>query len=337
MKKKDDLFEEMVTNLTLNFMDEDFDIENEDIPLPGRLAVLAEGFARNLTLEEVNERLEDEGYETLYARSFYEAGLIYAFSHQLGYNRWMELYQKYMEKYTEQAKSKKQSFPKGKITLKNLEKYVKENSSEQLETEMLTSFMEQDIIESQSEEDFFHFMDQNVENFSAVREKARYYFCKYLYLYIRQKIENYYESCEKSEALLRQYGSALEKEERGYLELHALEELNFLKPLTALKKDAAKSRNRMLLEEKKELVENTAITPGGVFDEFNYFYFGYVSVDWMELIFELYGSVEDWPDNLKLRIAHALGYCSAHPEAGGEQRAETMGTGRAGKRRRKRP
>ena len=68
MRKKDDLFEEMVTNLTLNFMDEDFDIENEDIPLPGRLAVLAEGFARNLTLEEVNERLEDEGYETLYAR-----------------------------------------------------------------------------------------------------------------------------------------------------------------------------------------------------------------------------------------------------------------------------
>lgn len=321
MKKKDDLFEEMVTNLTLNFMDEDFDIENEDIPLPGRLAVLAEGFARNLTLEEVNERLEDEGYETLYARSFYEAGLIYAFSHQLDYNRWMELYQKYMEKYMEQAKSKKQSFPKGKITLKNLEKYVKENSSEQLETEMLTSFMEQEIIKSQSEEDFFHFMDQNVENFSAVREKARYYFCKYLYLYIRQKIENYYESCEKSEALLRQYGSALEKEERGYLELHALEELNFLKPLTALKKDAAKSRNRMLLEEKKELVENTAITPGGVFDEFNYFYFGYVSVDWMELIFELYGSVEDWPDNLKLRIAHALGYCSAHPEAGEEQRA----------------
>lgn len=41
----------------------------------------------------------------------------------------------------------------------------------------------------------------------------------------------------------------------------------------------------------------------------------------MELIFELYGSVEDWPDNLKLRIAHALGYCSAHPVAGEEQKA----------------
>ena len=129
--KKDDLFEEMVTNLTLNFMDEDFDIENANIPLPGRLAVLAEGFARNLTLEKVNERLEDEGYETLYARSFYEAGLIYAFSHQLSYDRWMELYQKYMEKYTEQAKSKKQSFPKGKITLKNLEKYVRQKRKEE--------------------------------------------------------------------------------------------------------------------------------------------------------------------------------------------------------------
>lgn len=186
---------------------------------------------------------------------------------------------------------------------------------------MLTSFMEREIIDSQSEEDFFYFMDRNAENFSAVREKARYYFCKYLYLYIRQKIDNYYESCEKTEALLRQYGSALDKEERGFLELHALEELNFLKPLTTLKKDAKKSRNRMSLEEKKELVENTAITPGGVFDEFNYFYFGYVSVDWVELIFELYSSVEEWPDNLKLRIAHALGYCSAHPDSQEKQKA----------------
>lgn len=70
----------------------------------------------------------------------------------------------------------------------------------------------------------------------------------------------------------------------------------------------------MTLEEKRELLENTALTPGGIFDEFNYFYFGYVSTDWMELVFEIYGPVKEWPDNLKIRIAHALGYCGLNPD-----------------------
>lgn len=318
MRKIKNLFEEMVTDLTLNFLNagEDFLPDKEDYPLPGRLAVLAEGFAGHFDLAGVNDRLEDEGYETLYARSLYEAGLIYAFSHHMDYEQWKALYRKYMEKYEGVANPGKKIFPGGKITLHQLEDYVKDNSKgEDMETEMLTRFMERRIVESQSEEDFFQFMDENVENFSAVREKARYYFCKYLNLYIREKCERYYKSCEKSEKILSQYGNMLEKEERGYLESLALEELNFLKPLTTLKKDARKSRGRMSLEEKRTLLENTALTPGGIFDEFNYFYFGYVSVDWIELVFEIYGAVREWPDNLKIRIAHAFGYCSMNPNA----------------------
>ena len=66
MKNKGKLFEEMVTDLTLNFLDADegFLADSDKYPLPGRLAVLAEGFARQMDLKEVNERLEDEGYET---------------------------------------------------------------------------------------------------------------------------------------------------------------------------------------------------------------------------------------------------------------------------------
>ena len=94
--------------------------------------------------------------------------------------------------------------------MKELGRYVQENSSVQMETQMLTRYMEQEIIESKSEEDFFLFMDRNVENFSAVREKARYYFCKYLDLYIQEKCENYYESCKKSETLINQYAGALD-------------------------------------------------------------------------------------------------------------------------------
>lgn len=313
--KKADLFETMITELTMNFTNSDESLleGTKEYPLPGRLKILAEGFAAGYDLDEVNETLRDEGYETLYARSLYEAGLIYAFSHKTGYENWRALYQSYMEKYGETAKPGKGIFSGGKITLKELGRYVQENSSVQMETQMLTRYMEQEIIESKSEEDFFLFMDRNVENFSAVREKARYYFCKYLDLYIQEKCENYYESCKKSETLINQYAGALDKEERGYLERFALEELNFLKPLTALKRDAQKSKGRMSLEEKRKLLENTALTPGGIFDEFNYFYFGYVSVDWIELVFELYGGVEDWPQNLQIRIAHALGLCSANP------------------------
>lgn len=324
MKNKGKLFEQMVTDLTLNFLNagEGFLPDEEEYPLPGRLAVLAEGFAAHMELKEVNERLQDEGFETLYARSLYEAGLIYAFSHHMNYEKWKELYKSYMERYEGIVNTGKKIFPGGKITLHQLEDYVKENSTGQdMETEMLTRFMERRIVESRSEKDFFQFMDENVENFSAVREKARYYFCKYLNLYIRDKCEHYYKSCEKSEKILSRYGNMLDKEERGYVESLALEELNFLKPLTALKKDARKSRGRMSLEEKKKLLENTALTPGGIFDEFNYFYFGYVSVDWIELVFEIYGNVREWPDNLKVRIAHAFGYCSMNPDAKEQQEA----------------
>ncbi len=89
-------------------------------------------------------------------------------------------------------------FPGGKITLKQLERYVRDNSSGLMETQMLTRHMEREIVESQSEDDFFAFMNRNVQNFSSVREKARYYFCKYLYLYIRQKCEHYFTSAAKN-------------------------------------------------------------------------------------------------------------------------------------------
>ena len=179
MKDKSYLFEAAVTELTMNVLDsgEGFLAGEGEYPLPGRLAVLAEGFAQKMDLGEVNERLKEEGFESLYARSLYEAGLIYAFSHGLSYEEWKELYQAYMERYTGKIDPEKQVFSGGKITLKQLEAYVRDHSSSgSLETEMLTRFMETEIIESKNDEDFYRFMDQNVENFSAVREKARYYF-----------------------------------------------------------------------------------------------------------------------------------------------------------------
>ena len=61
MKNKKNLFEELVTNLTINFMNADEGLLSEETayPLPGRLAVLAEGFAGGMNLEQVNVRLQE--------------------------------------------------------------------------------------------------------------------------------------------------------------------------------------------------------------------------------------------------------------------------------------
>ena len=49
--------------------------------LPKRVQILAKGFAEGWDLVRVNEKLLEEECETLYARSFFEAGLIFAYDH----------------------------------------------------------------------------------------------------------------------------------------------------------------------------------------------------------------------------------------------------------------
>ena len=214
MKDKSYLFEAAVTELTMNVLDsgEGFLAGEGEYPLPGRLAVLAEGFAQEMDLEQVNERLKEEGFESLYARSLYEAGLIYAFSHGLSYEEWKKLYHDYMERYRGKIDPSKQIFPGGKITLKQLEAYVRDNSSSDgLETEMLTLFMETGIVESKNDEDFYRFMDQNVENFSAVREKHDIISANIWIFTYGRNVKIIMKAGETFERMLRQYGSALIK------------------------------------------------------------------------------------------------------------------------------
>ena len=297
----------------------DFEVGFEDF-LPKRLEILAEGFAKHWTATQVNEKLLENDCETLYVRSYFEASLIYAFDYGIDYPQWKELFARCQQIYKESNQQQK-IFSGGKITLKQLEEYVLNGSDHLLQTEYLTRWMEQELKEKGDEAGFEVFMTENASNFSASREKARYYFCKYLYFYIREKCEAYYRSCEISEKLRRQYGNTLLAEERGMQEKFALEELTFLKPLTKLKKEADKVKAGMTVEEKKEYLESASLTPGGIFDEFNYFYFGYVSADWIEVLFELYGELEEWPYQDKVKIARSLGLCNAKADKTAEKRA----------------
>lgn len=291
-----------------------------DVFLPKRLEILAEGFEKKMTSKQVNEKLLENDCETLYVRSYSEASLIYAFDHGIDYPHWKELFAKCQKIYDE-SNQQKVIFSGGKITLKQLEEYVMKGSDHQLQTEYLTRWMETELKESSDEADFEAFMLENASNFSASREKARYYFCKYLYFYIREKCDAYYRSCELSEKLRRQYGNMLLEQERGMQEKFALEELSFLKPLTKLKKEAEKVKAGMSVEEKREYLESASLTPGGIFDEFNYFYFGYVSADWIEVLFELYGELEEWPYQDKIKIVRSLGLCNAKSNKTEEKQA----------------
>ena len=312
--KKSDIFENLVMNFSIDTEELSKADEKKRKAVPARLEILAEGLAARWSLEQINQKLEENECEKLYARSFYEACLIYAFEHRMDYEEWKELFAEGRKLFEKSKGDEKSFFRGGKITLKELKEYMEaESVSEELETMFLTRSLEEKIIKSDSEEEFLSFVQENIEKFSSVRERARYYFCKYLYFYIQDRCDRYYESCIKEEKLRNQYGNVRDKEERGREEKFALEELAFLKPLTKLKRDADKQRNNMSLEEQKEYLENTALTPGGIFDEFNYFYFGYISVDWMEILFELYGNFDQWPQNMKIRVAHSLGLCSQNP------------------------
>ena len=59
--------------------------------VPLRYRLIALGFAKGQTLEELNESLDQEGCARLYSRSLWEASLIFAFLHGLTYHQWKEL------------------------------------------------------------------------------------------------------------------------------------------------------------------------------------------------------------------------------------------------------
>ena len=300
--KKEKLSQKLISETALDFKTPD--------KLPLRLQILAKAFNEKWDTKTVNEALLDHGCEKLYARSYYEASLIYAFDNAVSYEEWQALLAECSDLLEDNS-----FFPGGKITLKQLEEYILKESNTDMRTAYVTMFMEQALTEQHDTKGFYGFMKDNIERFSSVREKARYYFCKYLHLYIQEKCDAYYKSCLITDKVRHQLGAGLMDDDRGMQEKFALEELNFLKPLTKLKREADKVKPGMSPEEKREYLETTAITPGGIFDEFNYFYFGYISTDWLEILFELYGDFDEWPKRTKLKIAHSLGLCSENPDA----------------------
>lgn len=171
--------------------------------------------------------------------------------------------------------------------------------------------------------EFSRFMQKNANEFSAAREKARYYFCKYLYYYIEERCQNYYKACEKKKKALKEgKGEEILKNCRREEQL-SLAELDMLKNITELKKEAERLRSEMAIPQRKEYLENAGISYRTLFDRFNYFYFGFITLERTEYLYETYweffqklegenwrnkepGICSKWEDEM-LEIARFLG------------------------------
>ncbi len=259
--------------------------------VPLRYRIIAAAFAEQSTLEELNAALMENNCPKLYSRNLWEAGLIYAFSRGMTYPEWRRM-EKHLSELLDPEVQDHSGFGR-KITFDALKRYVEQNSQKELEmrTAHLTKVMENRLLElakGDDDSDFRGFVLSNMLAFSPVREKTRYYFCKYLFFYISTKVESYIKLREKAFPV------------SPYVEEAVLDELSVLKGVTKLK------RKKMTVEEIRRIMDDSALSCGEVFDAFNYFFYGYVSLDWMDVLMDYYGDMKKLEPGQKAELAEAF-------------------------------
>lgn len=254
--------------------------------VPVRYRIIALGFIKHLTLAELNEKLLSAGCAQLYARSMWEASLIYAFHNRLSYAQWRQLKEQ-CESFLETHAPESRFFTNRSVSMKDLETYLVANSSETgiaFETAQFTRRMQNRLLEAASGGGSFEaFLEENIRSFSLNREKTRYYFCKYLYYDLLTKIDDF-----------------LNAGQNGAFSEDAYAMLAMFKGVQTLK------RKKMTPSEIRAFLMQTDISCGGIFDAFNYYFFEYVSSDWMDVLIEYCGSLTSLPAKEKKRLADAF-------------------------------
>jgi len=253
--------------------------------VPLRYRLIALGFAEGYTLEELNEKLQQEGCASLYSRSVWEAGLIYAFLRRMSWEAWRKL-QPSCILAADSVSADGPGLAAGHISLEDLEKYVEGNSElsgSVLLTGRQTERMEQRLREIEEDVEFAVFLKDNLEYFSQAREKARYYFCKYLSFYLNDRISRAVQTLER--------GSSMDE---------AVRDLYVFRGIGKLR------RKKQSSEQVRDFLRHAPLSCGGIFDEFSYFYFEYVSTDWVEALLEYYGNVSGLTKEEKHCLAGSL-------------------------------
>lgn len=259
-----------------------------NVPLRYRLIGL--GFMKRQNLDELNAVLRKHGYRPLYARNSFECTLIYAFSNRLTYGEWKKVFvacDTVRNSRTQAEGGSDAFFRNNKITFGELENYVvsfSDVSEKGLETKKLTYVMNEKIQGLGPDyNSFFHFYASIMDEFTDVHEKTRYYFCKYFYRNLTAKIEHY----------ISHTGGRMPTQEE-------------LVGLLPLKAESVLRRRSIEPGETMEILKKCPISPGALFEEFNYHFFGYVSTDWVELFLENVSGMEELSDGQIRMLADAI-------------------------------
>ena len=235
---------------------------------PLRVRLILKGLVSGSSVLQVNQVLQNHGLPLLYARSFSEAVLMYSLDKKLSLKQWLEL-QAQCDTLRQQAIDRTW-FQEGKITLQGLEQYVKKNSQKDdtaLRTGRLTERIAADIGMLQTDEALFTYLNENLMFFSGVREKTRYYFCKYLCYFLQSRIDDFWSATSAG------IGTAL-----------AAEQIKILfRTWTYLDR-----HRRLNYDETINRFKQSAVSLSGVFEEFNFFFFGYTTQQWTELLLETF-------------------------------------------------
>lgn len=291
--KKLSIFDQIVNELTV----EDTGTEQLDQcmqfnyslsrKVPLRYKIIAIGFVRHYTLEELNARLQEYGLSKLYARNLWEASLLFSFSNSLSYDEWKNLSES-VQNIKESMDSRDDALAAGSnVTIKTLHKYIDLNSEvEKAEflTKHRTRHLESALKNIHASEEFIEYLRSNIRLFSSVREKTRYYFCKYLYYYLDRKIEDYMKAASRN----IQYRMA-----------DIMDELSIFKGASKIR------RSSMKQDQIREFLESAPISCGVLYAEFNEFFFDYVSLDWMHILLEQAGDLNNLPPKNIKKIADA--------------------------------
>lgn len=285
---KEKLFDEMVGRLAIDvsegkMLDDCMELDAKIIRnVPLRFRLIAQAFVMHDSLERLNQNLASRGLAELYPRSQWEAGLIFAFRNGWSYTRWRQMSREYAA-FMAGAALDRGDFPGSSVTCADLRKYLADNSDEEggrLYTRHLTQRLEKEIFSVEPDEKAFReFMRANVQSFTRVREKARYYLCKYLYYYLTTRIDRYILALQKGQA-----GEEV------------MESLSVFRGISVLK------RKKHSPAQAREILENAALSLGEIFDSFNYFYFGYATLDWMAVLIEACDSPKDLTERQKKAV-----------------------------------
>ena len=260
---------------------------------PLRVRLILKGLVNGADAAQVNKTLLEQGCPTLYARSYREAVLIYALNQHLSLPQYQAL-QRQCDALREHASSK--DIPPKSVTLHWLRQYVTKYSNTEgtrLVTGTLTRQLADSLGEVESDEALLQILNENIAAFSEVREKTRYYFCKYLLYYLDNRVEDYFN------AKRTKVGIPFAEEQIRTL----------FRGISYLKRHKSEEEGKL-----RTVLEEAPISLGGVFEDFSYFFFYYNVQPWTDLLGEAYGDdLAQIPTYLKEKYLRAV-RCPSRPD-----------------------